>query len=78
MTFDAPDSEALEILQGVERSADVRNALAHLTLEEVAVIALKYGFLYSVRDIAHVLHLPLAEVTRLRLQALCKIRERLE
>jgi len=78
MRFDAADNEAVELLLGVERSADVRNALSKLDVVEVAVLALKFGFLYSNRDIAHVLHMPAAQVAEIKATALTKLHDLLQ
>jgi DNA-directed RNA polymerase specialized sigma24 family protein len=71
------DDETLDLLRGVERSADVRHALSCLSHVEVAIVALKYGFLYSDTDIAFVLNLPLSAVKQWKREALGKIEERL-
>ena len=78
MRFDVADNKAFDILFGVERSADVRNALSKLDVVEVAVLALKFGFLYSIRDIAHVLHMPVSHVAQIKTNALTKLRDLLE
>jgi len=78
MSYDVADSEAVEVLHGVERSADVRDALAKLDVVEVAVLALRFGFLYSNRDIAHVLHMPTSHVAELKTTALTKLRDLLK
>jgi DNA-directed RNA polymerase specialized sigma24 family protein len=78
MRFDVADNEAFEALHGVERSADVRDALSKLDVVEVAVLALKFGFLYSNRDIAHVLHMPTARVAQIKTAALTKLHDLLE
>jgi len=78
MRFDVGDNEAMEMLHGVERSADVRNALCKLDVVEVAVLALKFGFLYSISDIAHVLHMPSSHVAQIKTTALTKLRDLLE
>ena len=78
MRLDVGDHEAFVILHGVERSVDVRNALSKLDVVEVAVLALKFGFLYSVRDIAHVLHMPASHVAQIKTTALTKLKDLLE
>jgi DNA-directed RNA polymerase specialized sigma24 family protein len=78
MSYDVADSEAVEVLHGVERSADVRNALSKLDVVEIAVLALKFGFLYSNRDIAHVLHMPTSHVAQIKTNALTKLHDLLE
>jgi DNA-directed RNA polymerase specialized sigma subunit len=78
MSFDVADNEAFAILHGVERSADVRNALSKLDMVEVAVLALKFGFLYSNRDIAHVLHIPTSHVAQIKTTAVTKLRDLLK
>jgi len=78
MRFGVGDNEAMEMLHGVERSADVRNALCKLDVVEVAVLALKFGLLYSDRDIAHVLHMPASHVAQITTTALTKLHDLLE
>ena len=78
MRLDVGDHEAFVILHGVERSVDVRNALSKLDVVEVAVLALKFGFLYSISDIAHVLHMPSSHVAQIKTTALTKLKDLLE
>jgi len=78
MRYGVADNEAVELLLAVERSADVRNALAKLDVVEVAVLALKFGFMYSIRDISHVLHMTTEQVTEIKTNALTKLHDLLE
>lgn len=64
--YEPEDLEAVEAFLQVEQNADILRALnqlqAHAGSEPLAVIALRYGFGFSITDVAFIMNSPKAKI----------------